>query len=57
VPPWRVAGQFYFTLFKKKIAVYSENHMKPTNTLCVQITELLIIKVGGTHSYHWALKV
>jgi hypothetical protein len=43
-------------LFKKIIAVYSENHMKPINTLCGQNTELLIIKVTSTHTYHWALK-
>jgi hypothetical protein len=32
--------------------VYSEN---PRNR-GVQEVELLIVKVGGTYSYHWALK-
>jgi hypothetical protein len=39
--------------FKEIIAIYSENQMKPTNTL---ITELLIVKAGGTYSSHLALK-
>jgi hypothetical protein len=44
-------------LFKEIIAVYSENHTKPLNTLCGQNAELLvIIKVGGIYSYHWGLK-
>jgi hypothetical protein len=34
-------------------AVYTlENHMKPINTLCGEKAELLIIKAGGTDSYH-----
>jgi hypothetical protein len=43
-------------LFKEIIAVYSENHMKPINTLCGKNAELLIVKEGGTYSYHYALK-
>lgn len=35
-------------MFKKPIAVYSNNHMKPTNTLREQNVELLIIKAGNT---------
>jgi hypothetical protein len=42
-------------LFKEMLAVYSENHMKPINTLCGHNTELLIVKVAGTYSYHWVL--
>jgi hypothetical protein len=42
----------WLTLFKEIIAVYSENHMKPIDTLCGQNTELLIVKVGGTYGYH-----
>jgi hypothetical protein len=42
--------------FKEIITVYSENCAKPINTLCGQNAELLIIKAGGAHSYHWALK-
>jgi hypothetical protein len=43
-------------LFKEVIAVYSDSHTKPINTLCGQNAELLIIKAGGTYSYHWTLK-
>jgi hypothetical protein len=42
--------------FREIIAAYYENHTKPVNTLCEQNAELLTIKVGGTYSYHWALK-
>jgi hypothetical protein len=42
------------TAFKEIIAVYSEKHMKPVNTLCGQNEELMIVKGGGTHSYQWA---
>jgi hypothetical protein len=38
------------------IAVYSEIHTKPINTLCGQNAELVNVKTGGTYSYHWALK-
>jgi hypothetical protein len=37
-------------LFKEIISVYSENHTK-------SIIELMIIKSGGTYSYHCAFKV
>jgi hypothetical protein len=43
-------------LFKEIIAVYSENHRKPINTAFGQNAELLVIKAGGTHSYHLPLK-
>jgi hypothetical protein len=43
-------------LFKEIIAVYSENHTKPINTLCGQNIELLNLKVHGAHSYRWAWK-
>jgi hypothetical protein len=46
----------WLTLFKKIIAVYSENYMKYINTHYGQSAELLIVKTGGTYSYHWALK-
>jgi hypothetical protein len=42
--------------FNEIITVYSENHMKPMNLLCGQNAELLIVKAGGTYSYHWVLK-
>jgi hypothetical protein len=35
-------------LFKKINAVYSENHMKPTHTLCGQNAGLLIVEADGT---------
>jgi hypothetical protein len=43
-------------LFREIIAVYSENHMKPINTLCGQNEELLVVKAGGAYNYHWFLK-
>lgn len=44
--------------FKKiTAAVYSQNHMKHTNALCGQITELLNINAVDTFSYHCALKI
>jgi hypothetical protein len=42
----------WLILFRKIIAVYSENHTKSMNSLCGQNAELLIVKVGGTYSYH-----
>jgi hypothetical protein len=33
-------------LFKEIITVYSENHMKPINTLCGQNVELLTAETG-----------
>jgi hypothetical protein len=44
-------------LFKAVLAVYTENHTKPINTLRRTSVELLIVKAGGTYSYHWALNV
>jgi hypothetical protein len=43
-------------LFGIIIAVYSDNHIKPINTLRGKSTELMNIKAGGAYSYHWALK-
>jgi hypothetical protein len=42
-------------LHRKIIAVYCDKH--PKYALCVQNAEFLNIKVGGTYSYHFALKV
>jgi hypothetical protein len=36
-------------LFKEVIAVYSENHIKPVNTLCRQNAELLTAKTDGIY--------
>jgi hypothetical protein len=44
-------------MFKEIIAVYPENHTKPTNTLCGQNAELVNVKACGTYSYHRSLKV
>jgi hypothetical protein len=35
-------------LFRKTVAVYCENHMEHTNTLCGQNAEY--VKAGGTYS-------
>jgi hypothetical protein len=43
-------------LFGEAGAVYCENHMEHTNTVCGQNAELLIVKVGGTYSYHCDFK-
>jgi hypothetical protein len=43
-------------LVKEITAVYSLNYMKLIYTLCGQNAELIIVKVGGTTSYHLALK-
>jgi hypothetical protein len=42
-------------LFKEIIAVYSENNKK-NHTLCGQTAELLVVKAGGTYSYHRVVK-
>jgi hypothetical protein len=46
----------YLTLFKEIIAVYYENRIKPTYTLCGQNAEILVIKECGSYSNHQALK-
>jgi hypothetical protein len=43
-------------LFKEIVSVYTENYIKPTNTLCGQNAKLLIVKAGGTYSNHKTLK-
>jgi hypothetical protein len=35
-------------LFRETVAVYSENHMEHTNTLCGQNAEIFNVQVGGT---------
>jgi hypothetical protein len=42
----------WLMLFKEIISVYSDNHIEPMNIN----TEVLIVKVTGTYSYHSALK-
>jgi hypothetical protein len=46
----------WWVLFREIINVFSEDHTKPINTFCGQSAEVLIVKTGGTYSYHWALK-
>jgi hypothetical protein len=46
----------WLVLFSEVIAVYSEDHTKPINTLCGQNAELLTVKIGGIYSYRWVLK-
>jgi len=43
-------------LYREIIAVSSEINTKHINILCEQNVGLLIVKPGGTHSNHWALK-
>jgi hypothetical protein len=45
------------TLFKEIIPVYTENHTKHINTLCVQNAQLLNIKAVSMYGYHWTLKI
>jgi hypothetical protein len=42
--------------FGETVAVYCENHMEHTNTLCGQNAEFWGVKESGAHSDHWALK-
>jgi hypothetical protein len=42
-------------LFAELIAVYSENHMKHTNTFFLQYEESFNVKASGTCSNHCAL--
>jgi hypothetical protein len=46
----------WLILFREIIAVFCDNHAKPSTTFCGQNAELRIIKAGGTYSYHWTLK-
>jgi hypothetical protein len=41
-------------MFKKTIAVYTENHKKNPQ---IQNAELLIVKAAGTYCYHSTSKV
>jgi hypothetical protein len=45
----------WLMVFKEIIAVYSENHTKPINTICVQNAMLLVAKAGGNFSYQWVV--
>jgi hypothetical protein len=39
----------WLMLFKEIITVYSEDHTKPTDTLCGQNAEFLIVREGSTY--------
>jgi hypothetical protein len=39
-------------LFVETVAVYCENHIEPTNTLCGQNAEFWCVKEGGTYTNH-----
>jgi hypothetical protein len=54
--PQRKHNHYKDKLINKIIFVYSENYMKPINTLCRQNAELLIVEASGTYSYHETLK-
>ena len=43
-------------LYREIIAVCSEIHTKPINTLWGQNVEIVNVKAGGTYSDHWALE-
>jgi hypothetical protein len=43
-------------LFRKIIAVHSDNHTKLINKLKRKNAKLPTVKPGGTYSYQWALK-
>jgi hypothetical protein len=43
-------------LFRETVALYCENHMEHTNTLCGQNVEFYCVNAGGTYSNYWALK-
>jgi hypothetical protein len=47
-PHFTITKISWLTLFKEVIAVYRENHTKPTE----KNAALLIDKAGGTYSYH-----
>jgi hypothetical protein len=65
-----IEAEAHLNIIKKNSSYLKENNTSPlqrkwslyilriirNNTLCGQNTELMIIKAGGTYSYHWALK-
>jgi hypothetical protein len=38
-------------LFREVASAYSENHMNPINTLCIEDAELLNVKGGDMHAH------
>jgi hypothetical protein len=47
----------WLTLFTEIIAIYRQNHLKTTNTLCGQNAQLLTMKTDNTYSYHLVYRV
>jgi hypothetical protein len=43
-------------LFREIITVYCESHTERISTNCLQTTEFLDVKAGGTYSYRFAVK-
>jgi hypothetical protein len=43
-------------LFRETVAVYCENHMEHTDTLCGQNAGFWYVKADGKYSDHWALE-
>jgi hypothetical protein len=43
-------------LFREKITLYFENHMKGRRTICEQTAEFLNVQADGTYSNCCALK-
>jgi hypothetical protein len=52
-PHFTITKINWLTLFEEIIAVFTENHTKPTKTY----TEFLIVKGGGAYSYHLVKRV
>jgi hypothetical protein len=50
-PHFAITKMNWLTMFKVITALYTEN-----GTKTIQNEELLMVEVGGTYSYHWALK-
>jgi len=44
-------------LYKEIIAVCSQFHTKPINTLCEQNVEFVNVQPGGTYCNQWVLKI
>jgi hypothetical protein len=43
-------------LYREIIAVWSQIHTQHINTLYGQNVEFVVVKPGGTYSFHWTLK-
>jgi len=50
-PHFTITEINWLTLFRKIIAVYSENYVKPIKTIFGKYAELFLVKVGGIYTY------